>query len=73
MKLGTSMIMAYSSRKNRLLASKFTLHFESNQSVVQQKMQIIKNETHHANKTGNVDNYGTIIEEESLADLLPMN
>ena len=49
------------------------LHFESNQSVVQQKMQIIKNETHHANKTGNVDNYGTIIEEESLADLLPMN
>ncbi len=56
-----------------MLASKFTLHFESNQSVVQQKMQIIKNETHHANKTGNVDNYGTIIEEESLADLLPMN
>ena len=49
------------------------LHFESNQSVVEQKMQIIKNETHHANKTRNVDNYGTIIEEESLADLLPMN
>ena len=52
MKQGTSMIMAQSSRKNRLLASKFTLHFESNQSLVQHKKRRIKNETHHAMKLG---------------------
>jgi hypothetical protein len=31
---------------------KFTLHFESNQSLVQHKKRRIKNETHHAMKLG---------------------
>lgn len=44
-----------------------TLHFESNQSLVQQSVQIIKNETHHAMKPGTSIIIAVIIEEESLA------
>ena len=51
----------------RVFPGNFTLHFESNQSFVQQSVQIIKNETHHAMKPGTSIIIAVIIEEESLA------